>query len=653
MATWTKEDSENLYNVTKWSEGYFNIDKDGNLVACPKKEGSHHIVIQKVIDEMRSQGVSLPAVIRFHDILRSQVRSLNNTFRNIIEDADYEGRFFGVYPVKVNQMREVVEEVIDAGSKYDYGLEAGSKSELLAVLAYNTNPNSLTILNGYKDEDYLRLALMGRKLGRKVIVVIEKFSELQKLINLSQEMRVEPLIGIRAKMSIEGHGRWKNSSGERAKFGLTIPEILNAVKLLEDSGLRESFKLFHFHIGSQIADIRTIKDAVSEGGRIFAKLVKLGCPIEYFDAGGGLGIDYSGTSSTKDSSRNYTLEEYVGDIVHNLKQICDLEGVSHPNIVTESGRAVTAHHSCVITNVIDQIRTSHSEFSTKKLTGEHIILDNLRALVDELDADSFLRVYNEAKSLKEEALQAFKLGILSLEERAKAETLYWSILEKIQLYVEEAEFVPDELSTLVNDLAPQYLCNFSVFQSAADSWAIDQVLPVVPISRLNERPTVSSTIADITCDSDGKIDQFIDIEEGACKTVALHQIEKGEDYLLGLFLTGAYQDVMGDMHNLFGRLNEVHVYADPEDPQGFYIEEIIRGNSSSGVLSTMQYNPEYMAQTIKKVVNKEVSRGKIAPREGVRLVDFYEDCLTGYTYLNNENLDSSVNKSSQNFPRLQ
>jgi arginine decarboxylase len=638
---WTKEEAEKTYNIKTWGNEYFDINSNGNLTVRPHRD-NHEIEIAKVLKEMVHQGVSLPVVIRFHDILRSRVKNLNKTFRNVIDQADYHGRYFGVYPVKVNQMREVVEEIIEAGGIYDFGLEAGSKSELLAVLAYNTNPNSLTILNGYKDEDYLRLALLGRKIGRKVIVVIEKFSELPKLLQLSKEMNVTPLIGFRAKMSVRSRGRWANSSGVKAKFGLTTPEILTAVELMKENNLLDSIKLLHFHIGSQISDIRVLKDAINEGGRIYTKLFQLGCKLEYFDAGGGLGVDYDGTKSTNDSSMNYSIQEYAEDLVFGLKQLCDLEGVPHPHIVTESGRAITAHHSCVITNVIDKIDNFTIDYNTKKCTGEHFIVSNIRDLSkDEISIDNYQLLFNEASQLKQECFNAFKLGVISLEERAKVETIYHKMAGKILSFIKDEEYIPEELQDLESDLAPQYLCNFSVFQSAADHWAINQMLPVVPITRLNERPTQEASIADITCDSDGKIKSFIG-RDGHLKNLPVHELKKDEEYYIGIFLTGAYQDVMGDMHNLFGRLNEVHVYSDPEDSEGFYIEEVIWGNSASQVLSTMQYNTDYMAQKIKRMVSQEINRGKIQPRAGVKLVDFYESCLKNYTYLLSEKESSAL-----------
>ena len=632
--TWSLEEADKTYGVSKWGAGHFSINDSGQLAVIPNKEfPSQYIAIKDVVDEMISQGVSFPVVIRFHDILRAQVHTLNKTFDDIIDEASYNGKFFGVYPVKVNQMREVVEEIVEAGQRYNFGLEAGSKAELLSVLAYNTNENSLTILNGYKDEDYLRLALLGCKLGRKIVVVIEKFSELTKLISLCEETGVRPIIGIRSRMTVKGRGKWESSGGDKAKFGLTISEIINAVELLKGKELLDCLKLFHFHIGSQITDIRAIKEAIAEGGRIYCKLSQLGVDLEYFDVGGGLGVDYDGTASTNDSSINYQLDEYVADIVYGLKQICDLEGVGHPNIITESGRALTAHHSCVITNIIGEIDTSSVSFDTQAIEGESHLVSNMREAEEEFDKlKNWQEVYNDTVKFKEDSLNAFKLGILSLVERAKIETIYWRILKKVAKYISKNEINFEQGEELEEFLSGQYLCNFSVFQSAADSWAIDQILPVVPIDRLEKKPTKRCSLVDITCDSDGKIDKFISDEEGIKKTIPVHELDK-EPYYLGIFLTGAYQDVMGDMHNLFGRLNEVHVYAHEQDSKGFYIEEVIKGSSAENVLSTMQYNPQYMAFTIKKAIDLQIREGNLNPRQGVKLTDFYEDCLRSYTYL--------------------
>jgi arginine decarboxylase len=630
---WSKEEADEVYHISRWGDGYFDINDQGHLCVLPSQdENGPRIDIAEVLEEMKAQNIPLPIVVRFHDILRSHVKVINETFRDVIKEAGYNGQYTGVYPIKVNQMREVVEEIVDAGTPYDFGLEAGSKPELLSVLAYNDNINALTVLNGYKDEDYLRLALLGNKLGRKCIVVIEKFSELHKILKLAREMNVEPMIGLRAKMAIKGSGKWSDSGGEKAKFGLTIAEMLTCVQILKEENYINSLKLFHFHIGSQVTDIRTVKEVIREGGRIFAKLSQLGAPLEYFDCGGGLGVDYDGSQSTSDSSMNYKLHDYASDIVYILKEICDAEKVKHPNIVTESGRAITARHSCVITNVIDKIETSFTDYNTDKIANEHSLVRNIRELHESLNEENAQEYYNDAQDIKRECQNAFRLGILKLEERAVIETLFWKVTKKISALLPTMEFIPENLYDIDQGIAPQYLCNFSIFQSAPDMWAIGQLLPIVPITRLNEKPEVNGTLVDITCDSDGKINKFIDIDD-VKSLLPLHELRPNEEYHIGLFLTGAYQDVMGDLHNMFGRLNEVHVFCDDEDPTDFYIEEVIKGSSAENVLSAMQYNPEAMAYTMKKNIDRQISGGKINPREGVRLVDFYESCLKSYTYL--------------------
>ncbi|GLX81128.1 biosynthetic arginine decarboxylase [Thalassotalea eurytherma] len=633
---WTIENAENTYRIKRWGNGYFDIGESGDLMVIPRyNEPELKISLKEVIDEMQSTGIEFPAVIRFHDILRSQVELINKTFRSVIEETHYEGSYLGVFPVKVNQMREVIEEIVDVGKRFNYGLEAGSKPELAAALAYNTNNEALTILNGYKDEDYLRLALLGRKIGRKVVVVIEKFSELNMLISLSKELNVKPIIGLRIKMMVKGRGKWESSSGERAKFGLSIAEILNVIQLCEKEGMLDCIELLHFHIGSQLTDIRAIKEAVQEAATVYTQLVKRDVPLHYIDVGGGLAIDYDGSQSTNDSSCNYDLTQYVSDIVSGFKQHCDLESVPHPNIVSESGRAITAHHSCVITKVIGEIHPKgigSTVFDTKKATGEHITVTNMRDIAQVLSTENYQEAFNDVQALKEQAIQAFKLGVLSLEEVAKTETLYWQTLEDIEQIISNHDFIPEELKEIPELLSSQYLANFSVFQSAADSWAIEQVLPVVPISRLNEKPTKLCSLVDITCDSDGKIDKFIG-EGAVTNSVPLHKLNADEDYFIGLFLTGAYQDVMGDMHNLFGRLNEVHIFSYDDDPKDFYIEEVVKGSSMESVLSTMQYTPAILAQSVKKAIDKKIQQGQLKPREGVNLIDFYEDCLSDYTYL--------------------
>ncbi|MCW8093230.1 biosynthetic arginine decarboxylase [Alteromonas sp. ASW11-130] len=634
MSTWNIEQAEKMYGVSQWGGGYFQIGENGNIKVLPDPTNSSvRIDFKAVIDEICEEGVQFPVVVRFHDILRSQVAALNTSFRDIIKEAEYQGEYQGVYPVKVNQMREVVEEIVEAGQPFNYGLEAGSKAELLTVLAMNTNEGSLTILNGYKDEEFMRLALLGRKLGRRMVVVVEKYSELLLLVKTSKELGIEPIIGVRAKMTVKGRGKWESSGGERAKFGLTITEIINTARYLEEQGMSHCLKLLHFHIGSQLTDIRAVKEAMTEGARIYAELHKMGFHLDYVDVGGGLGIDYDGTKSTNESSRNYNMQEYVADVVYGMKEVCDMEGVPHPNLVSESGRAITAHHSCVVTQIVGEIRSDSAQMVTDEVEGEHIFVKNIRELAESFDQQTNMQeVFNDASQWKEQALDAFKLRVLTLEELGKIETLYWQIMAKLHAYYATQEYVPEELQELAYSLSSQYLCNFSVFQSAADTWAIDQLLPVVPLTRMNEKPTVNCSLVDITCDSDGKIDQFT-IGREITDIMPMHKLKKDEEYYIGLFLTGAYQDVMGDMHNLFGRLNEVHIFSYDDDPQDFYIEEVVKGSSVEDVLNIMQYNPRAMASDVKRMIDKQISSGKINPREGVKWTDFYESCLSGYTYL--------------------
>ncbi len=631
---WHITDADALYGVSKWGAGYFAIGANGNLCVTPDTTRPHmQIDFTAVIEEIREEGIQLPVVVRFHDVLRAQVAQLNETFNRVIDEAEYQGLYRGVYPVKVNQMREVVEEIVDAGQAYHYGLEAGSKAELLTVMAYNTTPDALTILNGYKDEEFMRLAFLAQKLGRKVLIVVEKYSELYLIVKVAKELGIDPMIGVRAKMSVKGKGKWEGSGGDRAKFGLTISEIINAARYLQSEGLGHCLQLLHFHIGSQLTDIRAVKEAINEGALIYAEMHHLGFPLQYVDVGGGLGIDYDGSKSTNDSSRNYSLDEYVADVVYGMKEVCDLEKVPHPTLVSESGRAITAHHSCVITEIVGEIRPDSAHVDTTEVADEHVLVQNMRELAGTaLTVENIQEVFNDASQYKEQAADAFKFRVLDITEVAKIETFYWQIMNRVREKLRGEDFIPEEMEQLDFNLSSQYLCNFSIFQSAADTWAIDQILPVVPLTRMGEVPSVNCSLVDITCDSDGKLDKFT-VGREISNVIPLHKLHSGENYYIGLFLTGAYQDVMGDMHNLFGRLNEVHIYSHDDDPQDFYIEEVVRGSSVENVLSIMQYNPDSMAKDVKRLIDKEVAAGNIKPREGVKLTDFYENCLAGYTYL--------------------
>ncbi|MDA8792629.1 biosynthetic arginine decarboxylase [Bacteriovoracaceae bacterium] len=649
---WSIEDSNETYQFSNWSDGYFKIDSHGNLCVDVLQQGEkHYIKLNEVIQECKRDNLEFPLVLRFHDILRNQVKKLNLTFNQIIQEAGYQGEYFGVFPVKVNQMREVVEEIVDAGLEFNYGLEAGSKPELIAALANNNNPKSLTILNGYKDREYLKLSLLGKRLKKNIVVVIEKFSELVELVDLIQEEGMEepPMIGLRGKLSTRSSGKWSDSSGDFAKFGLTAPDLLKCIKLLKENNLLGATKLLHFHVGSQIPDIRTIKDCITEGARIYCELKELGVPLEYFDVGGGIGVNYDGSQTATASSINYNLEEYIRDVIYITQEVCDEKKINHPHIVTESGRYITAHHSMIITDVfghINLIDYNVNEFNFNN--NDHSIVKNLKELYEDFNRTNFLETFHDIEVLKEEAIAAFKLGVISLVERAKIETLYWSLCQKIIQECENSEHViPDEIKALIPKFSQKYLCNFSVFQSTADTWGIGQILPVAPLTRLNERPDINAQLADITCDSDGKIDAFLS-KEGRSKTVKLHGLEKGEEYLIGIFLTGAYQDIMGDNHNLFGRVNEAHIYFDEEEDQNFYVEETIRGNKKSHVLSSVQYSPYELCKTIKQSLDRLIKNGEIRPREGVKLADFYDQSLFSYTYLtNSSNLNKSQNKKIQ------
>ncbi len=633
---WSVEKAAQHFNVSGWGAGYFSVNEKGHIVVHPHGQPGPTIDVMDVVEDIQERRLGFPCVVRFQDVLRARVKAINEAFARGIAEMSYAGRYFGVYPVKVNQMREVVEEILDAGAPYHYGLEAGSKGELLIVLGYNTDPEAITVCNGYKDEEFLRLALLGRKLGRKVIVVVEKLSELPQLLRLGEEMGVEPLIGLRSKLTTKGTGKWESSGGDFAKFGLTIPELIRAVSILEQAGKQHCAKLLHFHVGSQLTDIRVVKDAINEGARVYAKLHKMGLPIEYFDVGGGLGVDYVGTRNTgQSSSVNYTLEEYVGDVVYNLQRVCANEGVPEPHIVSESGRAVTAHHSMVVMNVFGHIEIgAPDEIAGASIAqpNEARVVREMREIVTALTARNKAEVYHDAVAKKEEALQMFKLGILGLEERAVIESLFWKLCRGLVALNRGKKRLPRDTRDLGDKIADQYMANFSLFQSAPDHWAFDQLFPIVPLHRMDEPPTRDCTIVDITCDSDGKIDRFIE-GEGVDETLSLHPLRPGEPYFLGLFLTGAYQDVMGDMHNLFGRVNEIHVFVDDEDPEDFYIEEVIPGDRIEQVLSRMQYAPDDLARRVKNALDQKVKEGAIRPKEGVQLADFFENVMHGYTYL--------------------
>lgn len=633
---WTVEDSAALYMVDRWGAGYFGVNQDGDLTVAPLQDAGIAIPIIGALREAQALNLNTPILIRFQDLLRHRVEGLNKAFNRAIGEHNYRGTYRGVFPIKVNQLREVVEEILDSGKLFNYGLEVGSKPEMYAGLALHSDPESLIVCNGYKDAAYIRMAMLGRKLGKKVIVIAEKLSELRAITKIAAEMNVEPWIGIRVRLLSKGSGKWATSGGENAKFGLSTAEILEAIEILREAKMESSFKLLHFHIGSQIPDIQTIKRAVREAAMYYAKLFKLGHPLEYLDVGGGLAIDYDGSRSTFHSSMNYTIEEYASDIVYNIMDVCDDERVPHPHIVSESGRAIVAHHSVLIVQAFGAIEKTPAEPHEIR-TSDHKLIREILDIDARLAEYSLNESWHDLEQIKEQAQTMFELGLLNLDVKARVETLFWQVAEKIQMIVQQTDpgEVPEDLKTLKTELADQHICNFSVFQSLLDHWALGQLFPIMPIHRLNERPQLESTLVDITCDSDGKVQKYIDLYD-VRETIPLHDLRNGEPYYLGIFLTGAYQDIMGDIHNLFGRVNEVHVYLEPDEESGFYIEEEIPGNSIGEVLAMTQYDWRDLEKRMKSQIDSAIKADVLKPNEGMRLLQDFERGLKDQTYLSFE-----------------
>ena len=635
---WTLHDARALYNIDRWGAKYFDINDAGHVVARPLHDAGATVDLTDVIEEAKGRALKFPVLIRFQDILRHRVESLNQAFAASIAEFNYQGRYRGVFPIKVNQLREVVEEILDAGKPFQFGLEVGSKPELFAGLALQNNAGSLIICNGYKDAQFIRIALMGIKLGKRVIMVVEKLEELRQIIAVSRQVNVEPMIGIRARLLAKGAGKWAESGGENAKFGLSTAELLAATEILRAEKLDHCLKLLHFHIGSQVPDILTVKKAVQEAARFYAKLHKMGFPIEFIDVGGGLGVDYDGSRSAFDSSTNYTLQEYTNDIVYYLADVCNAEQVPHPDIISESGRALVAHHSVLVVEVFGSIiKTRGWERLLNFGESEHPLVRELLDIRKNLAKLNKLEAYHDAEERKEDAHQMFTLGLLELPDKAKIETLYWQISQDVVASFRGQPYVPEEIRKLEDLLGDQYLCNFSVFQSLLDHWALGQLFPIMPIARLNERPTREATLVDITCDSDGAVNKFIDLRD-VRDTLPLHALNDTngnghEPYYLGFFLMGAYQDIMGDLHNLFGRVNEVHVFLEPDEPAGYYIEEIIEGNTIVQSLAAVQYDENELKRLVKSQVDDAIKADKMKPSEGMRLLDDYERGLKEYTYL--------------------
>ncbi len=627
---WTPADSLDLYNIRGWGNGYFSVNAAGSMLVHPGGPEAPSIDLKELVDEVRERGIGLPLLIRFSEIVQARVVELNEAFGRAMAEYGYKGLYRGVYPIKVNQDHYLVQRLVEYGRPYHYGLEAGSKPELLAVMAMLEDPEALIVCNGYKDEEYVETALLASKLGRHVILVVEKPSELPLIRSIAERTGIKPRIGIRSRLSAKGSGHWEASGGDRSKFGLSGRDLLDAMGYLREHGMLDTFELLHFHLGSQISSIRAVKDALREATQVYVNLVKMGAPLAYLDVGGGLGIDYDGSQTNFASSLNYTLQEYANDIVFGVMEICDPEGVPHPILVSESGRATVAHHAALIIDVLDVAEFAVGKLPKKPPADAGIPLRHLFDSYREVSRKNLLEAYHDAIAYRDECQSLFNLGHLSLEHRGLAEDLFWAICQKILKITRTLPEIPEELEGLERTLADTYFCNFSVFQSVPDSWAIDQLFPVVPIHRLNEEPSNRAVLADITCDSDGKIDHFIDRRD-VKDVLELHPFTVGEPYYLGVFLVGAYQEILGDLHNLFGDTNTVHVSLDAEE--GYVIQDVVPGDTVTDVLRYVRYTKSNLVSRVRHATEAAMRAKRMTLEESRHLLRRYEAGLSGYTYL--------------------
>ena len=629
MKKWTIEDSKELYNINGWGTSYFGINDKGDVYVTPCKDNTE-IDLRDVMDELALRDVTPPVLLRFPDILDNRIEKTASCFMKASEEYDYKAENFIIYPIKVNQMQPVVEEIISHGRKFNLGLEAGSKPELHAVIAVQCQSDSLIICNGYKDQSYIELALLAHKMGKRIFIVIEKLNELEIIAKAAKKLNVKPNLGIRIKLASSGSGKWEESGGDASKFGLTSSELLEALKLLDEKGMHDCLRLIHFHIGSQITKIRRIQTALREAAQFYINLHKMGYNVDFVDCGGGLGVDYDGTrSSNSESSVNYSLQEYVNDCIYTFVDASNKNGIAHPNLITESGRSLTAHHSVLVIDVLEtaSLPEMPEEFEAKET--DHQLVKDLYEIWDNLNPRNMLEDWHDAEQIREEALQLFSHGIVDLKTRAEIEAMYWSVCHEINNLAKHMKHVPEELRGLDKILADKYFCNFSLFQSLPDSWAIDQLFPIMPIQRLDERPTRNATLQDITCDSDGKIANFV-TDGHIGNVLPLHPLKKNEPYYLGVFLVGAYQEILGDMHNLFGDTNAAHISV----KDGKYcIDQIFDGETVEEVLDYVQYNPKKLVRQLEQWVTKSVKEGKISLDEGKEFLGTYRNGLFGYTYL--------------------
>jgi arginine decarboxylase len=616
LRAWTVQDSTELYNIRGWGRDFFSINEAGNVEVTPAGPGTLKIDLKELVDDLQSRGLNLPILIRFSDILRVRLEQLFGAFQQAIVENDYKGVFRGVYPIKVNQQRHVVEELMEHGRPFNLGIEAGSKPELLVALALQENPEALILCNGYKDRAFIETALLAQKLGRRVVITIDRMGELDTILAAAADLDLRPVVGVRARLTTKGAGKWVESTGDRSKFGLTTAEIVATVDRLRDLGMLDCLQLLHFHIGSQITNIRAVKDALKESSRIFVELYRLGANMHYLDCGGGLGVDYDGSQTNFHSSVNYTLQEYATDIVSQVAEACNATGVPHPDLVTESGRALVAHHSLLVYNVLATNEILGGGMPEAPAKGDHQVLHQLWEAYSGVTRKNFQEAYHDVLQIKEDAITAFNLGVIDLNARAKAEQMFWATCEKLLKIVRDLEYVPDELEGLERQLSDTYYCNFSLFQSMPDHWAVKQLFPTIPIHRLNQQPLRRGIIADLTCDSDGKIDQFIDLRD-VKGFLELHSLNGGE-YLIATFLVGAYQEILGDLHNLFGDTDAVHVKVDGDD---YTVEKVVKGDSVAEVLSYVQYDKGDLIARVRRSVEAALREKRITMAESGRFMN--------------------------------
>ena len=629
LRSWSVADAVETYGIDDWGRGHFCISDAGHVMVTPPDQAGHAIDLKALVDEVRQRGVGLPLLLRFSDILRSRIDELNRAFQNAIDEYGYQGAYRGVYPVKVNPQRQVVEEVVRFGRPHHHGLEAGSKPELLAVLAMLEDEEALIICNGYKDEEYVETALLGSTMGRTIILVVEKPSELPLIARLAEKTHVRPRIGVRLRLSTRGSGRWEASGGDHSKFGLSARELLESIDLLKQHELLDTFELLHFHLGSQISNIRNIKDGLREAGRYYCELVKMGVPLRYLDVGGGLGVDYDGSQTNFHSSINYTLQEYANDVVYAVLEMCEEASVPTPILVSESGRATVAHHCVLVTDILGVSEFSAASHASEPPDDAEAVVWNMYDTYRELTRKNLLEAYHDALQYKDETLTLFALGHLQLEQRVLAEEYFWGICQKILRFIRDLDEIPEELEALERLLADTYFCNFSLFQSIPDFWAVKQLFPIMPIHRLREEPTRRAVLADITCDSDGKIDEFIDRRD-VKQVIRLHS-PTAEDYYLGFFLVGAYQEILGDLHNLFGDTNTVHVFIGPSGD--YHLDHVVAGDTVTDVLNYANYSRDDLVARLRRSIEHALRAGRMPLESSRHLLGIYESGLASYTYL--------------------